>query len=596
MRRPHIIADNKKTQYPRHLILFDTETPNEEGKTHDGEQQLYVGVACYVHLPQGKEKYKEEWITFEQPSDFWKFVEKHHRRKEKLYLFAHNTRYDLPVVKGYSYLKKLGYKIIFDTFDSVPCIIRARKEGWGSIEILDTFNYFKSSIDALGDMFNIPKLAMPEGIKDKRVWAEYCKRDVEICKTAIISFINLVRSEDLGNFGHTIAKQAFNAYRHKFMKYPIYVHDFPDVIEIERKAYKGGRSEAFYIGVLTPPAIGYDINSAYPHVMKKYNYPTRYHHKEKNISIERLNELMKEYLVIADISFSIDKPCVGIKRHKLIFPVGNIREVVTTPEIKLITQYGKIKNIHLALCYEHSPIFSDYIDYFYNKRMAAKKEGNNVMSSFYKYLLNSLYGKFGQRSEKWERVTDNYKMPDGNYHVVDSNTGEKLTYRVVNGVLWIKRGFVEGYNTFVAISAFVTAYQRCELWKYMEKIPEDMLYYVDTDSLWIHPEAEKYLKPYEHDYELGLLKKEDSKIERIDGVKLYYKDGKRHYKGIRVDAKEIGKGVFEQIQFKGIKSAIREGMVDKMFINRIKKTVKRNYDKGIVTNIGRIKPLKIMEW
>ena len=595
MRRPHIIKDNKGTHYPYNLIFFDTETPNDEWRVTTGEQKLKLGVACYVRRPRKTKKYYEEWITFTTPKEFWDFVDEHHQDKEKLYIFAHNTRFDFAIVKGYHYLKELGYEITFDTFDVTPCIIRAKRPKQ-SLEILDTLNYFKTTIHNLGESLGIPKLDMPDGIKDFKRWEKYCKRDVEICKTAMLKFIDMIKDEDLGTFGHTIAKQAFNAYRHRFMKKPIYVHIFPEVIEIERKAYKGGRCEAFFIGKLNTPAVGYDINSAYPNVMVKYSYPTRYHHKERNISPEKLIKLMGKYLIIADMEFELNKPCVGVKRDKLIFPIGHIREVVTTPEIELILKYGQIHKILIALIYEHDYIFKEYVEYFYNKRLEAKKRKDTTMSLFYKYMLNSLYGKFGQRSEKWELIDTNCDMPDGYYDYIDNETGEKYAERIINGYLWRKKGFVEGHDTVVSIAAFVTAYQRCELWKYMEKIPENQLFYVDTDSLWIHPNAERYLKVYTHEYKLGMLKKEDDRIEEIYGAKMYIKNGKRHFKGVRDDAKEIGEMIYKQIQFQQIKSAIRKGNPDSVVINEIIKKINRVYDKGNVTIDGYVKPIVLRDW
>jgi len=594
-RKPHIIRKNKKVEYPHYLIFFDTETPDENWHIHIGEQNLKLGVACYVRIDTSRNKIYKHWITFTKPEEFWDFVDKHHIAKTRLYIFAHNTRFDFAVTKGYTNLKRLDYEITFDTFESKPCIIRARKEN-KTLVILDTLNYFQTSIEKLGETFNIPKMKIPDGIKDFKRWEEYCRRDVEICMSAILRLIDMIKKEDLGGFGHTIAKQAFNAYRHRFMKYPITVHTFEDVIEIERKAYKGGRCEAFYIGKLDTPAIGFDINSAYPNVMLKYTYPIRYHHAERRISLNRLKELREKYLIIANIMFTLDKPAIGVKRDKLIFPIGRIHETLTTPEIELVMKYGEIKRIITVICYEHAPIFKEYVEYFYKKRLEAKKRKDNVMSLFYKIMLNSLYGKFGQKSEKWELICNDCGLPDGYYRCYDDITGEKYAERVINGVLWRKKGFVEGYDTVVSIAAFVTAYQRCELWKYMEKIPEKQLFYVDTDSLWIHPDAEKYLKVYTHEYELGMLKKEDERIEEIYGAKLYIKDGKRHFKGIKDDAEEIEEMTYKQIQFQQIKSAIRKGNPDSVVINEIIKKINRVYDKGNVTTDGYVKPIVLRDW
>ena len=51
--------------------------------------------------------------------------------------------------------------------------------------------------------------------------------------------------------------------------------------------------------------------------------------------------------------------------------------------------------VHDSMSFEMKNIFADYITKIYNDRLAAKLAGNVCAVSFFKILMNSLYGKFG---------------------------------------------------------------------------------------------------------------------------------------------------------------------------------------------------------
>ena len=46
-------------------------------------------------------------------------------------------------------------------------------------------------------------------------------------------------------------------------------------------------------------------------------------------------------------------------------------------------------------------IFLKILLNFYNERLKARNENNLIKSEMYKILMNSLYGKFGQKINSW---------------------------------------------------------------------------------------------------------------------------------------------------------------------------------------------------
>ena len=54
----------------------------------------------------------------------------------------------------------------------------------------------------------------------------------------------------------------------------------------------------------------------------------------------------------------------------------------------------------LTYIYDQAPIFKAYIEYFYNRRLQAKADGNEAGSYMFKLMMNALYGKFGQNGRQ----------------------------------------------------------------------------------------------------------------------------------------------------------------------------------------------------
>src|SRR5579871_3880552 len=111
MRPCHIIRKTNNAEYPNNCIWFDTET--HQVKQPDGSIRHYLkfGYACYMRRNDKGEWDYEEWYRFERVSDFWFWVSCKCRSKSKLYLFCHNTSFDLPVLNVFSSLPAMGFEL-----------------------------------------------------------------------------------------------------------------------------------------------------------------------------------------------------------------------------------------------------------------------------------------------------------------------------------------------------------------------------------------------------------------------------------------------------------------------------------------------------
>jgi len=294
------------------------------------------------------------------------------------------------------------------------------------------------------------------------------------------------------------------------------------------------------------------------------------------------------------VKVKIDEPVIGVKQDKLIFPVGTFDCVLTTEELKYLIKTNSILKVYRVAIYEGEYIFKDYVDYFYNLKRKYKEEGNRVFYQITKLFLNSLYGKFGQRNESF-KVVGEYDG-DYNFAIKYYDSEEKKWYYDVylDGKIYRKEGYYEAFDSFVAVASHVTAYARMYLWKLMKMAGLDNVYYVDTDSLLVNEEGFKRLKDYINDYELGKLKLEfETDYICIRGVKDYNFKFKNRIKGIKENAIKVDENTYIQKQFLKTRSLLNEKISGVAVVKNVTKKLKRKYEKGIVTESGRVIPFPL---
>lgn len=597
----HYLKPNEKCKLPRFIIAVDTETEPEQIDEKTELHKLKLGWAIFKDRLHNK----EEAFYFEHPKEFWDWLKSKCKNKTTLYVFAHNFDYDFQVLQGFNYLTEhLGAKITKFIVDSNVFIVRAKLEGFDgypdhrcNIEFISTTNYSSYPLKKIGKILGLEKLEIDFKNASKEELKTYCYRDTEIVLRFVEYLLKFIEEHDLGNFQPTIAAQSFTAFRHRFMKHKILIHAHPKATELERLSYRGGRTEAFFIGEWKGGTVyKLDVNSMYPYVMKNREYPVKLVKVLPYASVEQLKRIMRQYLVITRVKVKVDKPVVGVKKEKLIFPIGVFWSVLTSPELELVMKNGQILEVKEVAIYEKAKIFEDYVDYFYNLRLKFKEKGNEVMQYFAKIFMNSLYGKFGQKNESFKTIgfTDD---PDFKAErVYDADEGRWRYFRVIGNKIEEKDGYIEGSNSFVAIASFVTAYARCYLWKLIEKAGQKNVLYCDTDSLFTTEEGLNNLKDYLHEKELGKLKLEDKTDKLIIWGAKNYQFGKEiKRKGIRKDAKQIDNNTFEQIQFIKIRSNMLKYHLPGAGTIKVRKQLKAQYDKGVVTPSGWVKPFVLYE-
>ena len=594
-RKAHRLKENKTSPFPRNMIFFDVESELIEsaGKTLHFPYLIYA--MSYYQQRTGKPTEEEKHFT--DTETFWQWVMGKVNRREALYLFAHNPTYDLVSSKGIPYLLNYGYILTSFYNKGRTFILSFRNDDKKcSIHILNVGNYYPGTVKQIGDSFNLPKLELDFKNPTIEQALPYCKRDVEIIRKAMLTWFQFCRDNDLGSFGKTFPKQAINCYRHRFMTNPIFIHNHQEACDLERDSYYGGRTESFYINQTINQEVYYlDVNSMYPYCMKEYHYPNKLITYRDNLGKEGLKYILKNRSVCSTVTLNTNQNCFPCRlANRLIFPIGNFQTTLTTEELKQAFTYNCIENVKITSIYEQTDLFTEFIDYFYNARLKARAEGNKVNDLFFKLFMNSLYGKFGQKSGGW--IIEGTAKPEetGYYTWYDDEEGKLYTSKAFAGKLITKHDDKEAYDSFPAISAHITANSRLTLWYYIQRAKPENVYYTDTDSLMVNKEGYSNLESEIQPNVLGKLKLEKILTDlHIFAPKDYEHTKGIARKGIPKEHEKLQPNVFSYTQWPKLNTLIRQDSISQYYTFIQRKTLKRQYLKGWVISSGEVKPFEM---
>lgn len=597
MRRSHKLRPVKGMDLPQTVIFFDTETKEKRADPTVTKHHLVLGWTIFWQKASEDRKDTVVEEPFETGEEFWDIVERHSRPNEILYLVAHNMTFDFTIVQGFKHLVRRGWKV-GSFYGERNTVIIAFKKKKCKLLLLDQMNFFPMSLKEVGKEVGLPKTEIDFKTCGRDELSAYCLNDCRIMLKAWHFYTGFIKQNDLGNFARTVPAQAFSAFKHRFMPCDIFIHGTRRALELEREGYYGGRVEAFYIGKVKERPIAYlDVNSMFPYVMRKELYPVKLVHTNMTPMYRTFLVMLSHSLVIAEVTVTTDKPLFPVRRdYKTFYPTGTFKTVLCTPELKLALAKGRIEKVHRMACYEGAKLFDRYVNFFHCLKTENQAAGQEWKTFFAKLMLNSLYGKFGQKSSKWKYLGEWHNSEEVIVMPVIDQHGNVYKEYIFAGQVWQVQEGGEGFDSFPAIAAHVTSYARTYLYKLLTQAGLKNVYYCDTDSLMVNEVGFNRLKRYINPGKLGSLDiKKIGQTLTIYGCKDYILDREVTLKGISRKAKKIAEGVYEQEHWPSLKGLFQEGDLNTYKTRRVTKTLIRKYDKGVVTPSGRVAPFQLAE-
>lgn len=312
--------------------------------------------------------------------------------------------------------------------------------------------------------------------------------------------------------------------------------------KFRKSFYFGGRNQVFKTGHIAGPINVYDVNSMYPFVMRDYLHPV-------STGIIRGNKIDINTAFVSVEGYNYGAFPVRCKDNSLDFtsPYGTyhttIHEFIASQETCTFRPVKILK----TLGFTRRESFEEFVSHFYNARLKAKLDGDKILTLFYKFVLNSGYGKFAQNPENYHDwyITEPDEFPP-DWHECDG-TCDRVKCRLKwvpsfigaeDYMIW-KRPLRElNYNN-IATGASITGAARAVLLRGLAAATDP--YYCDTDSIICRSLDGVPLS----ETELGAWKLEATGTHAaICGKKLYaVYDGseciKKAHKGARLTGEEI---------------------------------------------------------
>jgi len=596
------------------VLFLDCET---KGDPIDGValHKMVMGWTWRVAIGREGAIERESWRFWTDSCDLGDYIVSEARYKAPLYVIGSNITFDLFASGLVEYLRVSGWKaeMLYDK-GLVTIIILNREDR--RLKFLAVQNFLGGGVEKWGEMLGIPKLEVD---LEKDTWDRiklYCHRDVEITGKVFLQYCDFLRGHDLGGFSPTLSGQSFRAFRHGYMTERILHYDQEQVNRFVRAGYFGGRVECRRLGAL--PEGRYtklDINSMYPCVMRDTQFPVKLRQWVRDPTIDYARARVSDCVVMAEVDLSTPEPIYPKRyREKLCFPVGEFTTILCTGSLREAFKRGHVQRVKQLLVFTGAELFTSYVDYFYALKQQYQREGKEVWVKVCKLLLNSLYGKFGEKRERELCRCDDpegafYRRPvsvpvgavaeknakfDWRYDPEDYPEGDHVpgTEWSAFGTYVLTAGSEEGPMSQPAIAAHVTDYARMHLWGFMERVGVENVLYCDTDSLIIEDRFIPHLEDSIDADTLGCLKVEGSaSFLEILGCKDYCFGGQRRKKGIRESATCNLDGSYTQPHFPGLYGLLRAGITEGFPIGEITKRDRSEYDKGVIHADGRVTPL-----
>lgn len=593
-RFPHFLRAPKRSAQPSLCIWLDTETRASVDARGTQRHALKFGWGVYQSQRNQGDWSKPQWIRFDANKQLWDFVCSKTHASKALYLFAHNGAFDLTVTAAFTELPARGWKLVKAVCDAPPIILKWTRDK-ATIIFIDTLNIWRMPLAKVAKGNGMEKLPMPAEDASTEAWDTYGKNDADIIRVAVINWLAFIARHDLGPFAHTLASQAFKTFKYRFMDHEIFIDNNAKANALSRAAYVGGRVECFAIGTFRGPLFYLDVNSMYPAVMREHDYPTKLRAVYARPDQEEIEKWRAEYLLIADVEIETDAadyPLIADK--KLLYPTGIFRCTLAHPELMRAYERGHVRRWFNVALYDKAPVFRAFVDMHYALRQAADAAGNETDKFNIKIMMNSLYGKFGQRGRRYEECGETDPNAVWTHTEIDLDSETVIRYRAFGGLVQAWIDDAESSESFPAIAACVTSHARVMLLDAIERAGRDNVLYCDTDSMIVNPQGYEAMRDLVDNKQLGKWKNvKHVNVITIHGPKDYEIDGERVTKGIRATAVRIAHNTYEQDKFVGFRGLLQRGKLDAPLVERVRKKLKRVYTKGKVLKSGKVKPLRV---
>lgn len=266
--------------------------------------------------------------------------------------------------------------------DDPPTILRIRLPGLpGRLLLCDSRNW---GVD------------VPPGCASAEEEARYLS-------AAMRGMVDTLARRGWGGLKATAGSQALATWRRAYMTHKVVAHNDDEALDLEEKAYVGGRCEAGRLGAVGGPLVYADRRSAYGHACATVSVPTAIERRCDGQLPQMRDGSVDPLRTLAEVHLETDEPAYPVASAAgVIYPVGRILTTLAGPELADAIRLGRVARVGRAVLYHCEPALAAYAEALWRERQDAQTTGDDPRAAWLKKLLVSLPGKLGQRVASWE--------------------------------------------------------------------------------------------------------------------------------------------------------------------------------------------------
>jgi len=478
----HYVRRNETTRQPRRHIFLDTEARTER-RRKGHEQSWRCGVATFRDAPKGK-AHRESTVVYRSPEDLWRDVTEFVPRKGRVILWTHNLGYDVRTSRMLTILPALHWKLTAQNLTPGGTWLVWRR-GDQSLTMVDSAAVFPTGIAELAKHFQTTKLPLPDDGASEDQWVRRCARDVQIMRDAIVSYLDRLESDDLGNWQMTGTGQAWAAFRHRHLTHDMLVHWDEDARAAERRAMWTGRCEAYWHGRVHHVRVDeWDMTLAYPRIARECAIPTALV-SAFGTDTDLTRWLSRDgYAVLAEVEVSTDEPLVPMERDgRICWPVGTFRTTLWDPEIRLLAERGAVVRLVRGWAYRAEPALASWAEWIIGQLEAPDDQSPAWWKIIMKHWARALIGRMSMTYREWEHVASTGRPDVRRATYVDTDTGETGELIQVGREMFLATTVVEWAESMVHVTGWIQSQCRATLAVLLREAGERTVLYADTDSM-----------------------------------------------------------------------------------------------------------------
>lgn len=272
-----------------------------------------------------------------------------------------------------------------------------------------SFNLFHDSLENVAkttllksklieDIYNYS--TMLDAVKFRSKLVNYCCVDTVLLKDCLL-VLNRVLCALFGCYisftiALTVSGLSYFLFRFKYLTAVIEELPTVNVKSTVRASYLGGCCEVYK--PYGRNVYYYDVNSAYPSVMLRYNMPLNVIKPWYKLEVSDLKGFFGFLTVTLEVTYC-NIPFIMLKNRNgvNVSPTGTFTLVVFSEELIYALSINKIKilSIHTAISFSSSNLFKSYVLSIYKLKKQFSQASEEV---FYKLMLNTLYGRLAIKS------------------------------------------------------------------------------------------------------------------------------------------------------------------------------------------------------